>query len=345
MIDRSFSYEGKRYRIRAATEEEYFQKKANKIRDIDEGRIILTSTMLVKDWVEVCLDTYKVNVKDETLRDMKHRIHKHIVEPLGCYTVKQIKPLHCQQIMSAQEGMSQSHIDKLYQELHFIFEMAVANEMILKNPAEKITKPRGTKGTHRSITDFERKHLLLVADQDPRFNYFLFMLYCGCRPGEAVEILGNDISEIDGRMMLHIRGTKTKNSDRYVPIRDELLKRIHPKPFEYVNQNKNGKRIDESSYKRLVKALNRAMNISMGCKVYRNELIPPYPLSEDFVPYCLRHTYCTDLCKAGVDVRVAQKLMGHSSISITADIYTHVNMSQLADAGILLDNYLSAEGF
>ena len=34
----------------------------------------------------------------------------------------------------------------------------------------------------------------------------------------------------------------------------------------------------------------RAMNISMGCKTYRNALIPPYPLAADFVPYCLRHT-------------------------------------------------------
>ena len=65
------------------------------------------------------------------------------------------------------------------------------------------------------------------------------------------------------------------------------------------------------------------MNIEMGCKVYRNELIPPLPLDDDFVPYFFRHTYCTDLQKKGIDIRMAQKLMGHSDISLTANIYTH----------------------
>ena len=67
--------------------------------------------------------------------------------------------------------------------------------------------------------------------------------------------------------------------------------------------------------------------------------MPPYPLAEDFVPYCLRHTYCTDLAKAKVDVRVAQKLMGHANISITADIYTHTDMDDILEASELIAEY------
>ena len=48
---------------------------------------------------------------------------------------------------------------------------------------------------------------------------------------------------------------------------------------------------------KLWQACKREMNISMGCKVYRNALVPPYPLADDIVPYCLRHTYCTDLSR------------------------------------------------
>ena len=59
---------------------------------------------------------------------------------------------------------------------------------------------------------------------------------------------------------------------------------------------------------------------SDSSRVYRNQLIPPLPLADDFVPYDLRHTYCTDLARAGVDIRTAQKLMGHANISVTADI-------------------------
>ena len=51
----------------------------------------------------------------------------------------------------------------------------------------------------------------------------------------------------------------------------------------------------------------------------------------DFVPYYLRHTYCTDFQKDGVDVRDAQKLMGHSTITLTADIYSHTDQDRVAD--------------
>ena len=78
------------------------------------------------------------------------------------------------------------------------------------------------------------------------------------------------------------------------------------------------------------------MNISMGCQVYRNQLIPPYPLADDFVPYFFRHTYCTDLATKGVDIRTAQKLMGHSDIQMTANIYTHVQANHIMAAAELL---------
>lgn len=55
----------------------------------------------------------------------------------------------------------------------------------------------------------------------------------------------------------------------------------------------------------------------------RKEFTGELPLASDFVPYCLRHTYCTDLKDKGIDIRDAQYLMGHADITTTANIYTH----------------------
>ena len=71
--------------------------------------------------------------------------------------------------------------------------------------------------------------------------------------------------------------------------------------------------------------------------MYRNQLIAPYPLADDFVPYNLRHTYCTDLQKKGIDIRTAQYLMGHSDISLTANIYTHADNSTTLEAARLIN--------
>lgn len=334
---KTVTIDGERYDFYANTQEELFSKISNKKRDIQDGRQLVTGSMTVKQWVKICLETYKSNVKPETLENMTLRINKHIVSEIGGYPIKSVKPIQCQSIINAQAGMSYSHVRSIMQELKFIFEKAKENHLILENPAEHLVRPFCVKGKRRSITDYERKHLLAVAEKDDSYNLFLLMLYCGCRPKEAMIARGNDIKTIDGCRMLHIRGTKTVNSDRFVPMPDKIYDLVsNKKKLEPLSPNAAGREHTESSYKRLVERLRRDMNLSMGCKTYRNKLVPPYPLADDFVPYNLRHTYCTDLQKAGVDIRTAQKLMGHADIQITANIYTHVDTSQLVAAGELL---------
>ncbi|MCD7843955.1 MAG: site-specific integrase, partial [Clostridiales bacterium] len=54
---------------------------------------------------------------------------------------------------------------------------------------------------------------------------------------------------------------------------------------------------------------------------------------EELVPYCLRHTFCTDLQRAGVSLNVAKYLMGHADVSVTANIYTHTTEDVVEEAG------------
>ena len=336
--EKKVTIEGKRYSFYADSEPELYKKIALREKEIEEGRVLVTGSMTVKQWVKICLETYKSNVKPETLANMTMRIDKHIVGAIGSYQVKAIKPIQCQAIINAQAGKSYSHVRSLMQELKFIFAKAKENHLIAENPAENLVRPSCVKGRRRSITPLERKHLLAVADQDPAYNLFLLMLYCGCRPGEAIICQGNDIQMIKGKRMLHIRGTKTINSDRLVPMPETMYARVKSTgPFDPLCPNAAGRRHSVSSYKRLTERLRRDMNISMGAKVYRNQLVPPLPLADDFVPYNLRHTYCTDLQKAGVDIRTAQKLMGHADIQITANIYTHVDTDQIVAAADLLE--------
>ena len=62
----------------------------------------------------------------------------------------------------------------------------------------------------------------------------------------------------------------------------------------------------------------------------------PYTFAADLTPYCLRHEYCTNLARLGVDIRTAQRLMGHSTITLTADIYTHVEADAIRAAADIL---------
>ena len=65
---------------------------------------------------------------------------------------------------------------------------------------------------------------------------------------------------------------------------------------------------------------------------YNKPRIVKSVLASDLTMYRLRHTYCTDLEAAGVPINVAKYLMGHSSIELTARVYTHIRDDTLADA-------------
>ena len=60
-------------------------------------------------------------------------------------------------------------------------------------------------------------------------------------------------------------------------------------------------------------------------------------VAADFSPYCLRHTYCTDLQSKNVPLNVAKYLMGHSDVSTTANIYTHTTDDVIDDAAALIN--------
>ena len=322
MIKRTFTFDGKRYYIRGATEREVYEKMALKRRDLEEGRIVLSGSMTVRAWTEKALAAYKPNVSGNYLSQMRQRINKHILGDIGELPIRSIKPLQCQEILNRQKGMSKSHIDKLYHELYFIFEKARTNHLILSNPAADLVKPEGYENKRRSLTPAERMHWEKIMDSDERFMLFQLMYYCGCRPSEAVNVLRSDFDTKNGYPRLHIRGTKTINSDRYVPVPLILWEKVKGKSG-IIAPNTSGTMHSPESLKRLNKRLKRELNISMGCQVIRNQLIPPFPLAPDFVPYMFRHTYCTDLQKSGVDIRTARDLMGHADISTTANIYTH----------------------
>lgn len=322
-IRKSFTFHGKRYWVRGKTLEEVFEKKAELIAELKNGPIAKGGSTLLKDWYKTALETYKPNVSDRYMDEMLCRIEKHVIPEIGSYPLDKITPLQCQQILNQQRGKSRSHISKLDQEMFFLFDAARKNNMIVRNPAEDLIRPRGTNNKRRSITTEEREHLLKVIPKDPRFVFFSLMLFCGCRPAEAAEVRYEDLKIINGVKFLHIRGTKTVNSNRYVPLPRELHDLFTGDRQGIVALNANGRKHNESSYGRMVDALRRQMNISMGCKIVRNQLIPPFPLADDFVPYLLRHTYCTDLKKKGVDIRIAKDLMGHADIKTTANIYDH----------------------
>lgn len=270
--------------------------------------------------------------RDITKSKYMARANSCIVPYIGNYKVSEIKPADIQTVIDRQKGNSKTQVNEVYSLLQYIFKRAKQKGYIYIDPTLELYKPAAKdREKRRALTDAERQAVIACAAKDRRMFMFLLMLYCGCRPSEARECKGSDIIKRNGSYLLCIRGTKTKQAYRYVPIPDDLYRLISDIPdTEYIACTRTGAKIDASAYRRAWDKLKHTMNIYMGCECVNDILIPPYPLAADFVPYDLRHDYCTQLALKGVDIRDAQVLMGHSDIALTANVYTNLDREEVA---------------
>lgn len=311
---KSFTFNGKRYEVYGSSQKElddkYFYKRLELENEVNN------SVYTVSEWGEIWLEKYKkpsVNKKNYSL--YSGRLHKYIYPQIGNKRLNAVSQSDCQIILNNCIGMSGTYILKIYNTLNSMFVSAENEGLISKNPASNLIIPKGDNKSRRSLTSEEKKLFLDTAEKSSHGLYFKLMYYCGLRPHECSLIQGKDV--VGNR--LHIRGIKNANSDRWVVIPDVL---VLPdlKREDYLFPN-----LTESKRKRWWNVFKREMNIAGGCKVYRNKVQPPYIVSEDLTPYCLRHTFCTNLEEAGVPINIARQLMGHSNIELTSKIYTHTS--------------------
>lgn len=332
---KSFIYRGVRHWGKRADTEAKAQRNADKLLEqLEANDVVFTGNRTVRSWALECVETYKVKQSDITRQKYLEKMESGILKHIGDMRLVDVTPMNCQKIVNLQADKSQSTINTTYQQLQFIFKMARVNRLIPYDPAEHIQKPKGYHSPRRALTPSETRVFLKVIPQHHLGLFYALMYYAGCRPSEAAAVEGRDVMQRGDTWYLHIRGTKTKAADRYVPIVPELMAFIPKKrePFELLCKSQAGTKLNKESMRRGWAHLERLMNIEMGARVYRNELKPPLPLAPDLSAYCLRHTFCTNLQKQGVDIRTAQYLMGHADIKMTANIYTHVDFEIIDNA-------------
>lgn len=335
------SFDGKIYQVYGKTEEEAIINRERKRQELESQMHYQGGNQKLSAWAKVCVDTYKPNLDGKTLKTYWTMMNNGILNHIGHMPIKKVTPIICQRILNLRSNGSSYYIRRVNNMLNFLFDKAVDNGYIVKNPAHGLVLPKGNYNPRRSLTEEEIALFFQAVKNHDKQLYFLLIYYCGCRPEEAAQTRWSDIYQDSGYWYLHIRGTKTVNADRVVPIPNEFYDAyldFHNKSG-LICPTLKGTMMDEQSRKRAWHSLVREMNMLAGCKIYRNQLIPPLKISKDLVTYCLRHTYCTNLAKQGVDIRTAQALMGHADITITANIYTHVDKKLIENAARIISSH------
>lgn len=338
--------------VRAKSEKEFHEKIIRTKIEIERGEITFNGNTKFNRWADEWLETYKQGaICDKNYQTYEANLKNHINPIIGELSLKDIKKIHCQKVVNSQSGKSKSHISKIRMTLYQIFDEAVENEYINRNPARKLTLPACSSGTHRSITPFEREHILKVAEWHHAGLWILTMLYCGLRPSETKNLMWCDIDF--GNEVIKIRKSKTDAGVRSVPMPKELVERFmaekeNAKATFVFHQKLNPlKQMTEDSLRCFWNNFKRELDISMGAKVYRNQIVLSV-VANDLTPYCLRHTCATDYELAGVPINIAKVLLGHSDISTTGNVYTHYTSETEKEVKELINkkankNYINEE--
>lgn len=350
----SATYHGVKYDLHAKSKKDLKAKVEQKKREIDSG--IVSGDMQVSVWANKWFDSYIVpRLSGKVLHDKRAMLDHYILPAIGQMTMRNVRAVHLQSILY-NLCCSESYGRKIMQTIKQMFRAARQNKIIPDDPSEDLQLPKLTKEKRRrAITPAERDLLTAAALNHRGGCWVMLQLWCGLRPSEAAAIQKTDLMSGD---MLHvykavdrntgkIKSTKTENGVRDVPIpnafRDFLLQWPYwdrLQPFDYIVTTQAGNILRDGGQRSMWRSLRRDMDIRNGAVLYRNAIVQS-TLAEDFTPYCLRHTYCTDLQAAGVPINVARELMGHSDISVTSRIYTHSSTEAISDAAGKI-NLLSA---
>ena len=277
---------------------------------------------------------YELNIKNADISkrskdDYKGYVYSNIIPYFKDYKLCDITEADCQRFMNQYVGYSKPHVSKIRMTLRRIMRKAKKQKLIPDNPAEDIVLPEVTQGKRRPITDKERQLILETAKTHYAGTMFLTMLYCGLRPIEIRNLKWADIDfEND---VLTVTKSKTKAGEgRLLPIPPQLKKALlqhklkgQNNEWVFVRYKNNELPMDTNAFYHAWHSFYHQMDIANGATVYRNQ-ITKSTLEPDLEPYLLRHTFCTDCQAAGVTLNVAKEWMGHSDISVTSKIYTHM---------------------
>lgn len=255
-----------------------------------------------------------------------------------------------------------------------VFALAVRNRIIDYNPMPDVIMPKHKeKETERDALTEEEREQVEALEHRGRLPAMV-MMYAGLRPEEVIPLLWTDVDlkndvikinktvERQGSQYIQKNSGKTQAAMRKVPIPEKLAVFLRQEKKKATTlllcPDRKGQMMSVIGWRRLweswLNTFNYVFGDFSGCKDVPHDA-NGRPVQKRFAPgklplvvrritpYWFRHTYCTMLYQAGVDVKTTMEWMGHTRIETTLGIYTHLDKNKRKSTE-KLDQMLSQKG-
>lgn len=291
----------------------------------------------------------KTGVRHNTRSNYKFVVNVIKKEAFGQKRIDKIKVSDAKEWlikMQQIDGRGYSSIHTIRGVVRPAFQMAVDDDLLVKNPFEfqLNTVVVNDSVTREAITRQQERDFLEFVKNDKHFcKYYdgIYILFkTGLRISEFVGLTKKNLDFENSRIIVDhqlqrtrdmkyiIEDTKTESGERMVPMTPEvkeafqriLANRQNPKIEPMVDGysgflflDKNGRPMVALHWEKYFQHIREKYN-----KIYRVQM-------PKVTPHVCRHTFCSNMAKSGMNPKTLQYIMGHSDISVTLNVYTHLN--------------------
>ena len=309
----------------------------------DKGTSVIDSSITLNEWFDTYLELYKANCRNST----KHTYtvdYNRVRKNLGEMKLSDIKLVSVQQAINMIVSITSQKSTLAI--LNSVLDKAVDSEILVVNPAKKVSvSKREKKKERRVLTEKETELLLKEIKKSSSQLIVVVALRTGMRIGEVLGLTWDDldfknkiihvrktlciVSE-NGKTHFEFHDTKTDSGARDIPMLEDVCK-VFKQQYEYKQSIlKSGKNpvpgfenlvfITRKNKPIDVSTVRRAL-IQAGKRI--NEEYPDCKFKEVH-PHALRHTFATRCIENGMNPKTLQKILGHSTLNMTMDLYCHV---------------------
>lgn len=312
---------------------------------------VIDTSIILDEWFEKWINVYKYGIIRENTRRIYMTVYyKHISPMLGRLKISEITHLQITGVINTIKmngyGYETQHKSKVI--LLDLFNKAMIDDLVVKNPAKgiRIYKP---KRAIRVLTEDEQKDFFECAAGTFYYNFFVVLICTGLRQGEIAALTWDDI-DLENKQIsvnktlfyqeiekgegkkFYLGEPKTKTSNRKIPInaqcmealikqktqRDVIMSKSYAKPHEqYKNllfTTKYGTPLNSQLCSDAIRAIVDEINLM------RDEI----DKFETFSTHTFRHTFATRCFECNIKPKIIQKYLGHATLAMTMDLYTHV---------------------
>lgn len=307
---------------------------------------IIEEDVTLDEWFEIWTDTYKRNCRNTTIASYTTKYDR-LREDLGWRKLSSLNLIVMQRCLN-KFSTDQKRID-CKKILVDMLDKAVDSEISSKHSARKLNTVmiREPKKERRVLTIPETEIFLKMAKGTMYEYLYVLALETGMRVGELGGLQWSDVDFLnkkievkrtlcyvcqDGRYTYDLHDTKTINGKRVIPLTSNAIQALREQKRKGGEIIRNKKMTKESCedfvfFTRKGRPLElRTLQGSIDCIIKNIQKEQDF---ERFTPHTFRHTFATRAIEFGMNPKTLQKILGHSSLQLTMDLYCHVTNDTL----------------